>query len=172
MNLVGVVLIHLVASTCRQNLESSQRKDRSLTSSRASAYGYHTAVNVALFPVLFFFSALFYTDVYSALFVLCAYQNHLARLSKDRGILSDIWTVCIGVSTLLMRQTNVFWAVVYMGGLEAVHAVRSLKPLPVEKPKFTTAAEMVKFYTWRYSVGDVHDPPLSVSSPDGQCLLI
>jgi alpha-1,2-glucosyltransferase len=167
MNFLGVVLIHLVASSCRRYIERTQGNVRSSTSEAASSYAYHTAVNIALFPVLFFFSALFYTDVYSALFVLLAYQNHLHRLSNGKGFLNNLWTVCLGVSTLLMRQTNVFWVVVYMGGLEAVHVIRSLKPLAIEKPRFTTLVDVTKFYAWRYSVGDIHDPPLNVSSPDG-----
>jgi alpha-1,2-glucosyltransferase len=166
MNFLGVVLIHLVASSCRQYIEVGGGRARS-SSSSASSYAYHTAVNVALFPVLFFFSALFYTDVYSALFVLAAYQNHLSRLSNGKGLLSDIWTVCLGVSTLVMRQTNVFWVVVYMGGLEAVHVIRSLNPPAVEKPRLTTLWGVTRFYAGRYSLGDIHDPPLNVSSPDG-----
>lgn len=118
--------------------------------------------------MLFFFSALFYTDVYSALFVLLAYQNHLRRVSHGKGFLSDIWTVCVGLSTLLMRQTNVFWAVVYMGGLEAVHVVRSMKPPAVEQSNPRTLLDVVKFYAWRYSIGDIHDPPLDISWPDGE----
>lgn len=168
MNLLGVALIHLVASSCRQQIETRRGAGRA-PSSPASSYAYHTAVNVALFPVLFFFSALFYTDVYSALFVLLAYRNHLARVSSDsNGLLSDIWTIFLGVSTLLMRQTNVFWVAVYMGGLEAVHVIRSLKPPAVEKSTFITLWSVTKFYTWRYSLGDVHDPPLSVCWPDGK----
>lgn len=168
--MLGVALIHLVASSCRQHIEKRSGKGRTISPS-ASSYAYHTAVNVALFPVLFFFSALFYTDVYSALFVLLAYQNHLTRISEEKGMLNDIWTICLGVSTLLMRQTNVFWVVVYMGGLEAVHAIRSLKPPAVKQPSFTSLAGVTKFYAWRYSVGDVHDPPLSVSWPDGKSAL-
>ncbi|OIW31846.1 hypothetical protein CONLIGDRAFT_242577 [Coniochaeta ligniaria NRRL 30616] len=165
MNLLGVVLIHLVASSCRRYIEVRGGRESS-PSSPTSSYAYHTAVNVALFPVLFFFSALFYTDVYSALFVLLAYQNHLSRLSNGKGVLSDMWTVCLGVSTLLMRQTNVFWVVVYMGGLEAVHVIRTLNPPATEKPGLTTLWSVTKFYARRYSLGDIHDPPLSVSSPD------
>lgn len=166
MNLLGVFLIHDVASMCRAYIEARPGTGRS-SSLPPTYYAYHTSVNIALFPVLFFFSALFYTDVYSAFFVLVAYQNHLARLANGKGIFGDIWTVLLGVITLLMRQTNVFWVVVYMGGLEAVHVVRCLKPAPVERPEFNTLVDVTKYYVWRYSVGDIHDPPLNVSWPDG-----
>lgn len=36
-----------------------------------------TAMNVALFPLLFFFNTLFYTDVWSTVFVLLAYRSYL-----------------------------------------------------------------------------------------------
>ncbi|KAB5572140.1 DIE2/ALG10 family-domain-containing protein [Coniochaeta sp. 2T2.1] len=164
INLLGVVLIHLVASSCRQRIEARGRARTPF--SVASPYSYHTGVNIALFPVLYFFSALFYTDVYSALFVLLAYENHVVRVASGTNFLSDAWTVLIGVSTLLMRQTNVFWVVVYMGGLEAVHAIRSLRPAAVMTPELTTLWGVVKFYAGRYSVGDIHDPPLNVAYPD------
>lgn len=167
MDVLGVALIHLVASSCRRYIEASHGQARS-SASAAPSYAYLTAINIALFPVLFFFSALFYTDVYSALFVLLAYQNHLRRLSRGKAFLNDVWTVCLGISALLMRQTNVFWIVVYLGGMEAVHAVRSVRPPAVEQPNLTTLLDVVKFYVWRYSVGDIHDPPLDVSWPDGE----
>lgn len=143
-----------------------------------SSYSFHTGVNIALFPVIFFFSALYYTDVVSTLAVLFAYQNHLLRVgSKPPGFLNGLWTVVLGVAALSMRQTNVFWVVVYMGGLEAAHAVRSLKPPPFEPPNHPLSFfEHVRFYAWRDSVGDVHDPPLNEAWPEGKtfplsCLL-
>ncbi|KAG0131099.1 alpha-2-glucosyltransferase Alg10 [Tuber indicum] len=61
----------------------------------------HEAINVALFPLLWFFSGLFYTDVYSTVWVLWSYLAWL------RG--------CVGCSSitawwaLWFRQTNVLW---------------------------------------------------------------
>ncbi|CUS08585.1 unnamed protein product [Tuber aestivum] len=61
----------------------------------------HEAINVALFPLLWFFSGLFYTDVYSTVWVLWSYLAWL------RG--------CVGYSSvtawwaLWFRQTNVLW---------------------------------------------------------------
>lgn len=140
-----------------------------------SLYSRLTAFNVALFPVLFFFSELYYTDVLSTTAVLLCYtwcQSRTAGLSGRRkpSVFSDLVTVVLGVAALAMRQTNVFWVVVYMGGMEAVHVVRNLGPQPVEKPGFKTLVGMVKFYGWRYSVGDVHDPPLSIAWPHGELL--
>ena len=130
-----------------------------------------TGLSVAFFPVIFFFSGLYYTDVISTLSVLIAYVIQLGRLDgKDSpSFLNGLVFIAWGVVTLFMRQTNVFWVVVYMGGLEVVHHVKSLRPAKVETPALSTLAEQLKFYAWRYSVGDIHDPPLNMAAPVGKC---
>lgn len=135
-----------------------------------SLYAFHTALNIGLFPVLFFFSALYYTDVYSSFFVLLCYHNHLTRTSVRLGAVpplgSGVCTVFLGAATLWFRQTNIFWVVVYMGGMEAVFAVKGLRPGKVAPPKFEAVMDMGKWYAWRWALGDVHDPPLWGSWPD------
>ncbi|KAI0016378.1 glycosyltransferase family 59 protein [Xylariomycetidae sp. FL0641] len=124
-------------------------------------YAIGTGLNVALFPVLFFFSGLYYTDPASTLVVVLAYTNHLARFNQaSPSIINDFYTLCLGLLALCMRQTNIFWVAVYIGGLEVVHGLRAIRPAPAEIPKFTTLADQAKFYVWRYSLGDIHDPPL------------
>ena len=129
----------------------------------------HTSFNIALFPLLFFFSGLYYTDVVSTAVVVGAFLNHLKRVGRDHSsTLSDLLTIALGVLALFMRQTNVFWVVVYMGGLEAVHAVKTLRPGRVDQPFMKTMGEQLRFFAWRYSVGDIHDLPLSQAWPDGK----
>ncbi len=172
-NLLATLLTALAAARCRALIELRYAEpDRKVPQPTLSFYSYHTAINIALFPVLFFFSGLYYTDVVSTLFVLVAYQNHLARLGSDNpGILSGIWTVILGVATLFMRQTNVFWVVVYMGGAEAFHAVRTLKAKAIEnRGLFYALMEPIRFYWRRYSTGNVHDPRLRAAWPDGMFL--
>lgn len=83
--------------------------------------------------------------------------------------MNGVWTVILGVAALFMRQTNVFWVVIYMGGLEAAHAVRLLRPPPVEPPKGPLSlVEHIRFYVWRDSVGDMHDPQLNKAWPEGK----
>ncbi|KAI0379322.1 glycosyltransferase family 59 protein [Hypomontagnella monticulosa] len=133
---------------------------------RYSVNAVWTGINVALFPVLFFFSGLYYTDVISTFVVLLAYANHLSRVnSRERSLKNDVSTLFLGLLALCMRQTNIFWVVVYMGGLEVVHSIKSLNPLPVATPAFTTLPDQVRFYAWRYSLGDIHDPSLNLASP-------
>lgn len=159
--------IALTAGLCSSQIElnkSGRKQPR-------GPYGYQTqtALNVALFPVLFFFSGLYYTDVMSTLTVLAAYSNHLLRVNRPRSsVASDIWTLILGILALTMRQTNVFWVVVYMGGLEAVHAVKSVAS-NIPKHRIT---DSVKTAVWRFkvnsSLGDIHDPPFSKVWPDGK----
>ncbi|AEO70709.1 glycosyltransferase family 59 protein [Thermothielavioides terrestris NRRL 8126] len=149
-NLLATLLTAVLAAQCRHLLEvrAAEREDKQVPRN-CSFYSYHTGLNIALFPVLFFFSALYYTDVVSALTVLVAYRNHLLRLApQPPGLVSDVWTVLLGVAALLMRQTNVFWVVVYMGGLEAAHVLRSVKP-----PAWLQLAKL-------------HDPPTNESGPE------
>ena len=173
-NLLATMAVALVAAQCRSLVEARTAKPDVKSARGASLYAFHTAFNIALFPVIFFFSGLYYTDVASTLAVLVAFKNHLARLGNDTRILDGLWTVLLGVVALFMRQTNVFWVVVYMGGVEAVHAIRSIKPAPVEPPKGPLSiVEHIKFYVWRDSVGELHDPTLNKSNPEGEfCLLL
>ncbi|KAK4243927.1 glycosyltransferase [Corynascus novoguineensis] len=148
-NLLATVLTALLAAQCRHLIEiRAAERDGKQASGAISFNSYYTGLNIALFPVIFFFSALYYTDIISTLFVLVAYRNHLLRLGPHPpSIFNDLWTVALGICALFMRQTNIFWVVVYMGGLEAVHVLRSVQP----------AAQT--YYK-------LHDPPLNQSGPE------
>ncbi|KAH0443782.1 alpha- glucosyltransferase alg10 [Colletotrichum camelliae] len=168
VNIIAIIGLGILATHCRHLIET-RRNDAKCPAPPVvlSFYSIHTGWNVALFPVLFFFSGLYYTDVVSTLSVLVAYYHHLRRVREERSsFVSDLGTIILGVVTLTMRQTNVFWVVVYMGGLEAVSAVKSLRPAPAQKPEFGTLLDCIKHYGWRYSLGDIHDPPLNTAWPD------
>ncbi|KAF3767200.1 family 59 glycosyltransferase [Cryphonectria parasitica EP155] len=164
-NWLAIIFTPFVALQCRRLIEarlaeraSDGRKSRPF---ELSAYALHTGLNIALFPLLFFFSGLYYTDVFSTFVVLLAYQNHLARVSTGPiSPWSDALVVLLGVGALFMRQTNVFWVVVFMGGLEAVHKVKLLRPPPTSFGHSDRETRL-KFFLWRYSQGEVHDPPLN-----------
>ncbi|KAI0449976.1 DIE2/ALG10 family-domain-containing protein [Xylaria acuta] len=156
--------ISILVLVCRTRLSQPSAKpdiDRQVT-----VRDIVTGINVALFPVLFFFSGLYYTDPASTLIVLLAYANHLTRVSsKQPSFLNDVYSLGSGILALGFRQTNIFWVVVYMGGLEVIHATKTLNPAPVETPKFQTVSDQIRFYAWRYSLGDIHDPSLSLAQP-------
>ncbi|KAF9874698.1 alpha- glucosyltransferase alg10 [Colletotrichum karsti] len=168
VNIIAIIGLGILATHCRHLIEARRTDAKSPAPPLVlSFHSIHVGWNIALFPVLFFFSGLYYTDVVSTLSVLVAYYHHLHRVREERSsFVSDLVTIVLGVTTLFMRQTNVFWVVVYMGGLEAVSAIKSLRPAPADKPKFKGLSDCVKYYAWRYSLGDIHDPPLNTAWPD------
>ncbi|KAI1208341.1 glycosyltransferase family 59 protein [Annulohypoxylon truncatum] len=158
-NVEVISYLAIAAVISRVRLEQLRSKEDPQVPLKYSAYAIWTGINVALFPVLFFFSGLYYTDVVSTFVVLLAYTNHLSRVSQYRtSLINDAYTLFLGLLALCMRQTNIFWVVVYMGGLEVVHGVKELRPKPVNTPTFTTLSQQIGFYAWRYSLGDIHDP--------------
>ncbi|KAF5012902.1 hypothetical protein FDECE_1076 [Fusarium decemcellulare] len=173
-NAVVLMILAYLAFHCRHEIEARLYEAHSSIKLRLySQYALHTAFNIALFPLLFFFSGLYYTDVASTAAVLVAYLNHLRRLGRDESsIPSDLLTIIFGALTLFFRQTNVFWAVVYMGGLEAVHAIKTLRPERADQPYMSTLTEQINYYIWRYSVGDIHDPPLHMLWPDDMAFCV
>jgi alpha-1,2-glucosyltransferase len=81
----------------------------------------HVAVNVALFPPFFFFSALYYTDIASLLFVLLTYHaTILGTKPSKKGFGVIFLQLFYAVLALLFRQTNVFWVGVFPIGLIAL----------------------------------------------------
>jgi alpha-1,2-glucosyltransferase len=84
-----------------------------------------SAANVWLFPPLFFFSGLYYTDVQSALWVLLSFQAYL-RYEKDgfQSFSEAISLIRFGIIALFFRQTNVFWVAVFPAGLGVVSVLK------------------------------------------------
>jgi alpha-1,2-glucosyltransferase len=92
-------------------------------------------------PLLFFFSALYYTDVLSAFAVTEVYRwyvyknNTLAQSSYISSRLSEqaLSSICgmviflLGLFAMSVRQTNVFWVAVFLGGLQTVRTLSSRK---------------------------------------------
>lgn len=75
----------------------------------------HVTLNICLFPPLFFFYGLYYTDVLSVGSVLLAYYFFLNRQMTGLMI--------AGLSSLLFRQINIFWVAVFLGGLEVTRSL-------------------------------------------------
>ena len=89
----------------------------------------HANLNVMLFPLLFFFSALYYTDVLSTVVVMVTYgmRTRLLRSSRSAGLATAVLgrslVLLLGVYAMLVRQTNVFWVAVFLAGLRAVETL-------------------------------------------------
>ncbi|KAL9127245.1 MAG: hypothetical protein Q9217_003843 [Psora testacea] len=116
-------------------------KDKSGTTKQPLSYLAHTTVNVLLFPLLFFFYGLYYTDTLSVLSVLLTYYFHLQGKQKS--------LVVSGLASLLFRQTNVFWVVVYLAGLQMQRVLPRGKP-SIEFPSQPTIRDIIEG-SWTHS---------------------
>ncbi|KAI9756782.1 MAG: hypothetical protein M4579_003699 [Chaenotheca gracillima] len=122
--------IPLVASyILRQRLIS---KYNNQSSKWSIEYASHSAINIGFFPLLFFFSALYYTDIMSTFCVLVSHALLLSKRKSDgrkpQSMARDIVVVLCGLVALSLRQTNIFWVAVFHGGLELVGALESNNP--------------------------------------------
>jgi alpha-1,2-glucosyltransferase len=84
----------------------------------------HAAVNIALFPPLFFFSALFYTDPLSTLSVLLCFLAFY--IPSTHNVKRTIALVGTGAVSLLFRQTNIFWAAIFLAGFELIERLHPI----------------------------------------------
>ncbi|KAL1862797.1 glucosyltransferase [Diaporthe australafricana] len=168
-NWFSIIVLIFTAVDCRRLIEKrlgERGESRSRTSS-LSFHAIHTGMNIGLFPLLFFFSALYYTDVFSTLMVLFAFQNHLERVGpQGKSWRKDFFVVFLGVAALFMRQTNVFWVVVFMGGLEAVEAAKVVPAVRPQSPSHGRLWANIQCYAQRSSLGDIYDPALDQASLD------
>ena len=115
----------------------------------------HTTVNVFLFPPLFFFYGLYYTDVLSVVSVLYAYQCYLEK--QTTGVFFA------GLLCLLFRQTNIFWVSVFLGGLELCRIVPKGRP-NIEFPSQPTYHDIIR-RSWHHA--SAYDPMINQACFEG-----
>lgn len=85
------------------------------------------ALCVFAFPLVFFFSGLYYTDVFSALTVMCTYAFWQSSVPHERGLkklLLQVLVLLSGLVSLASRQTNIFWVAIFLGGLQAIYTIK------------------------------------------------
>ena len=116
----------------------------------------HTTINICLFPPLFFFYGLYYTDVLSALSVLLAYQIYLKKTNS--------WmSISAGLLSLLFRQTNIFWVFLFLGGLAFCRAI------PEGRAGFElNEHEFFDVIQCSWQNGCCYDPPISQANFEGR----
>jgi len=105
------VFLSLVAYVVFNILKNLHQQEQTLKSLA------HTAVNICLFPPLFFFSALYYTDIASLLFVLLSYNAFLLTYQRQGHVVSVLLQLFYGLGALFLRQTNVFWVALFPAGI-------------------------------------------------------
>ncbi|ETV67852.1 hypothetical protein H257_16079 [Aphanomyces astaci] len=83
---------------------------------------------IALFPVHYFFSFLYYTDAGAVFFVLAMYffaqRGRADRLRHGAMTMSHLVSAACGAVAVSFRQTNVIW-VLFVLGIEIVHDLES-----------------------------------------------
>ncbi|SMR61000.1 unnamed protein product [Zymoseptoria tritici ST99CH_1E4] len=130
----------------------------------SSVLATHSALNIVLFPPLFFFSALYYTDVASTLSVVVFYWYFLKclpqeKLSFGRMVVQTV----LGLLSLTFRQTNIFWVAVMPAILTTV--VELDQGHKVVKESMYRRAEgfgdsMMSLARTSWKMGVVYDPPV------------
>ena len=116
----------------------------------------HAAINICLFPPLFFFYGLYYTDVLSAVSVLFVYKQFLVE--RHAAII-----IASGIFSLLFRQTNVLWVAVFLGGLAFCRAIPKGQQGAnlFNEPTFVNVLQA----SWQHA--SAYDPPISEASFEG-----
>ncbi|KAL1302099.1 hypothetical protein AAFC00_002535 [Neodothiora populina] len=119
------IIVLYMSSPSRSRVITSRQASRntSLLSSigEVDPQQIHTALNMCLFPPLFFFSGLYYTDVASTLFVLLFFKHFFDIHARGTPtILQAVCSVLLGLIALSFRQTNIFWVAVFPAGLVAI----------------------------------------------------
>ena len=115
----------------------------------------HAIFNICLFPPLFFFYGLYYTDVISALLVIITYRFYLQRATKS--------LVLAGFASLLFRQTNIFWVSIFLGGLQVTRSLARGRP-GIDFPENSSFIDVV---TGSLQHGYLYDPLVSNANVEG-----
>lgn len=104
-----------------------------------SNYTFLVAVTLGSFPVLYFFTFLYYTDVASTFFTLLMYLLHL----KQCNILAAL----TGVVAVIFRQTNIVW-VAFMVGMSIQHTILQWMAVQKKNVKSQRKQDLVLLQTF------------------------
>ena len=131
------VLSYLILKNCRKESCVSRKKlvnaSHNIGCGDAKYNDLHIAVNISLFPPLFFFTSLYYTDVLSVQIVLL---HHLFARERYQGAGSALPILLVGLVALLFRQTNLFWVAVFHGAFSTLQALKEKSGRNTEKGVF------------------------------------
>ena len=127
---------------------------------QTNALDIHTTLNICLFPVIFFFSGLYYTDLISVHLVLHTYCRSFSSRSEQKSWVPMVLLCLDGIASLGARQTNIFWTAVFLGGLELIQSF----------PRIATEKKIgiVEVMKRAWEDGLVHDLNLVDSGVEGK----
>lgn len=117
----------------------------------------HVAFNICLFPPLFFFSALYYTDVISTASVLL---QHWIRtgVKDDLYCLRSLSLFMHGLVALTFRQTNIFWVALLPAMLDVIDDLSNKVGVMAKQPRSST--DYREFYKENLDGQSLHDLPI------------
>ena len=97
--------------------------------------------SIILFPLLFFFSGFYYTDLFSAFTVVLTYIFWSATNQSNGAVqvTYQLLQLVFGALSLLTRQTNIFWVAIYLGGLQVVNNVKKSYPKEIHDSPISDA---------------------------------
>ncbi|KAF2101094.1 hypothetical protein NA57DRAFT_37047 [Rhizodiscina lignyota] len=118
----------------------------------------HSAFNITLFPLLFFFSGLYYTDIASTLLVLSFYWCYMAESSKAKLFSPSqiAWALC----SLTIRQTNIFWVAVFPAGLTVISTLQHSPAGARRRDSESLMQLSSRVLKQAWTEGSVYDPPI------------
>jgi alpha-1,2-glucosyltransferase len=137
------------------------------TDDRTLALDLHSALNIALFPPLFFFSALFYTDVMSTLAALLSFSVFLGKRTATGNTFDSFATIFFGTVALFFRQTNIFWVAVFPAGLTVIEALKANEPSSGGQAEKSTLEILQE--SWSQSI--IYDCPVEDAGVEGMLFL-
>lgn len=170
LNSGAICIICLVAYQILRSVRTSpslpiRDKDAQANSGNdwSSLLDAHSALNISLFPPLFFFSALYYTDVMSTLVVMLSYYVFVSEKNAPRKLAGGLTTIVIGVAALSFRQTNVVWVAAFPAGLAVTEALKK-----DQDPRTPVAKTMRESVRSAWSRGQIHDSFIQDAELEGE----
>ncbi|XP_032236244.2 putative Dol-P-Glc:Glc(2)Man(9)GlcNAc(2)-PP-Dol alpha-1,2-glucosyltransferase isoform X2 [Nematostella vectensis] len=122
--LLREVLIQLNLQNSRKSFPNKDKKENTYTEDVLKTKSTITALVLSTFPVLYFFTFLYYTDSGSTCFVLLMYLMSLKQ--------SHVAAALSGIAAIMFRQTNVIW-VVFSAGTVALKKLEQYRELKNQK---------------------------------------
>jgi alpha-1,2-glucosyltransferase len=134
LSLIGLAafgVLQVLWETYHKGQDSVKRNRLSMVDTSTGWYLAHTAINICLFPPLFFFSGLYYTDIASTLVVLVSLYTQLVSQKLNWSLVG--LQLLFAYGALFFRQTNIFWVGVFPLGVvvldKCIPAVKDWKTL-------------------------------------------
>lgn len=134
----------------------------------------HAALNICLFPPLFFFSGLYYTDITSTAAVLLFLSLRESEFLASRRTTRGFVLIVVGLIALGFRQTNIFWVAVFPAALELVNLLKSKasRTSRAGASRVSHSAPATALWnnilsqSWEHGV--IYDPPFNDAYLEGQ----